>query len=78
MRDRNNRNIITAIDLYITRAGRVAFLDSMHERGPGKKAFSGYVYTRANGRDIPRRLEWLPCGTCIGSDNEGDQIIERA
>ena len=77
MCNRNNRNIITAVDLYITRAGRIAFLDAMHERGAGKKAFSGYVYTRVSGRDISKRLEWLPCGTCISSDNEGDQIIDR-
>jgi hypothetical protein len=70
--------IITGLDLYITRSGRIAFLEAVHQRELGSKAFSGYVYSRAHGQNVLRPLEWLSCGKCVSSTDDGDQIVRRA
>lgn len=73
-----NNEIITGVDIYITRSGRIAFLEAVHERPLSPKAFSGYVYGRIGGKVIVRRLEWLPCGECVSSNDDGDHIVRRA
>lgn len=73
-----NNEIITGVDIYITRSGRIAFLEAVHERPLSSKAFSGYMYGRIGGKVIVRRLEWLPCGECVSSNDDGDHIVRRA
>lgn len=75
---KKNNEIITGLDLYITRSGRIAFLEAVHERELGSKGFSGYVYSRVHGQNLLRTLEWLSCGKCVSSTDEGDQIVRRA
>jgi|GEM_PF-3086504 hypothetical protein len=74
----DSTEIITAIDLYITRGGRIAFLEAVREQGGALRAFVGYIFERSNGKDSPLRLEWLPCGRCISSDDDDHHIVSRA
>jgi hypothetical protein len=73
-----NNEVITELDLYITLSGRIAFLNAVHERDSGLKAFSGYVYDLIRGKSVPRPMEWLSCGECVSSEDDGDQIVHRA
>lgn len=77
---KNNKciEVITNVDLYITRSGRLAFLKGMREHEMGGTAFSGYVFGRAQGKDVSRQLQWLPSGECIDSNDDGDQIVAKA
>jgi hypothetical protein len=78
MRNDKNKDVIVAVDLYITRSGRVAFMESVDGGGPDGKAFFGYVLQRSIGKVVQRPLRWLPCGKCVSSNDDGDHIVRRA
>lgn len=73
-----NKEIITEVNLYITRAGRIAFLQAELCPDPGRRSFSGYVYNRRGKKSAVRQLEWLASGQCINSDDDGDWIVRMA
>jgi len=67
--------IITEVDLYITEAGNIAFLEreSMAHFGP---AFEGYVLDRSR-RSGVLVLKWRECGACITEGQAHHRITRR-
>ena len=77
-KNHNKVPVITGIDLYLTRSGRIAFLQAERQRDTGHTTFFGYVYDRGGSRRSVRQLEWLPSGECINSSDDGDHIVRMA
>jgi len=68
--------LITTIDLHLTRSGQIAFIDHKKVGENGRTTYGGHVLDKTHGSGV-RVLEWLPCGHCITTGDERHRIVRR-